>query len=159
MSKSAIELLKEDHKKVKGLLGELVETTTRAEKKRRQLLDKIEQELHIHTHIEEEIFYPAFKEAGNSEHAKVYFEALEEHRAVDELVLPDLKKTSPTSEKFSGRAKVLKELIEHHANEEEKDMFKKAAKAMTREVLAELGKKMTERKHELQRQMSESRAA
>lgn len=159
MSKSAIELLKEDHKKVKALLAELTETTPRAEKKRRQLLDKIEQELRIHTHIEEEIFYPAFKEAGNSEHAKVYFEALEEHRAVDELVLPDLKKTSPTSEKFSGRAKVLKELIEHHAEEEEKDMFKKATKAMTKEALADLGKKMTDRKHELQKEMSSSKAA
>lgn len=159
MSKNAIELLKEDHRKVKELLSELVQTTTRAEKKRRQLLDKIDQELHIHTHIEEEIFYPAFKAAGNAEFSKVYFEALEEHRSVNELVLPDLKKTTPTSEKFSGRAKVLKELIEHHADEEEKDMLKKAAKAMKKEELAELGKKMSERKQELQRQMSESRAA
>lgn len=159
MSKNAIELLKEDHKKVKGLLGDLVETTARAEKKRLQLLEKIEQELQIHTRIEEEIFYPAFKSAGNSEYAKMYFEALEEHRAVEEMVLPDLKKTSPTSEKFSGRAKVLKELVEHHAEEEEKEMFKKATKSMTKEVLAELGKKMSNRKQELQRQMSESQAA
>lgn len=159
MAKNAIDLLKEDHRKVKELLGELVQTTTRAEKKRRQLLDKIEQELHIHTHIEEEIFYPAFKEAGNSEHAKTYFEALEEHRAVDELVMPDLKKTEPTSEKFSGRAKVLKELIEHHADEEEKDMFKEARNSMSKEELTELGERMAERKQELQKQMSGSRAA
>jgi iron-sulfur cluster repair protein YtfE (RIC family) len=159
MSKNALELLKEDHRKVKDLLSDLVQTTTRAEKTRRQLLEKIEQELHIHTHIEEEIFYPAFKEAGNAEFSKTYFEALEEHRAVDELVLPDLRKTSPTSEKFSGRAKVLKELVEHHADEEEKDMFKKASKAMSKEELAELGKKLAARKQELQRQMSSSRAA
>lgn len=159
MTKSAIELLKEDHRKVKGLLSDLVQTTTRAEKKRRQLLDKIDQELHIHTHIEEEIFYPAFKESGNAEYAKTYFEALEEHRAVSEMVLPDLRKTSPTSEKFSGRAKVLKELVEHHVDEEEKDMFKKASKSLTKEELADLGKKMAERKQEIQRQMSESRAA
>ena len=159
MSKSAIELLKEDHRKVKDLLSDLVETTTRAEKKRRQLLDKIDQELHIHTHIEEEIFYPAFKEAGNAEYSTLYFEALEEHRAVSELVLPDLRKTSPTSEKFSGRAKVLKELVEHHADEEEADMFKKASKSMTKEQLADLGKKMSERKHELQQQMAATHAA
>jgi hypothetical protein len=159
MSKNAIELLKEDHKKVKGLLAELTETTTRAEKKRRQLLDKIEMEIQIHTRIEEEIFYPAFKEAGDSEHSKVYFEALEEHRAVEEMVLPDLKKTPPTSEKFSGRAKVLKELIEHHADEEEKDMFKKAAKSMSKEELGELGRQMSERKLALQREMSSTRAA
>lgn len=159
MAKSALELLKEDHRKVKDLLSELVQTTTRAEKKRRTLLEKIEQELHIHTHIEEEIFYPAFKESGNSEISKMYFEALEEHRAVDELVLPDLRKTSPTSEKFSGRAKVLKELVEHHVEEEEKEMFKKAQKTMSKEELTELGQRLAERKHELQRQMQQSRAA
>jgi iron-sulfur cluster repair protein YtfE (RIC family) len=159
MGKNAIEILKEDHRKVKELLSQLVETTTRAEKTRRQLLDKIEHELVIHTHIEEEIFYPAFKKAGNSEHAKVYFEALEEHRAVGELVLPDLRKTEPTSEKFSGRAKVLKELVLHHADEEEKDMFKKAAQSMSKEELTELGRTMSDRRHELQRQMAESRAA
>src|SRR5690606_41283040 len=120
MPKNAIQLLKEDHKKVKDLLSQLVDTTPRAEKTRRQLLEKIAQELEIHTHIEEEIFYPAFKNAGNGEHAKMYFEALAEHRAVDELVLPDLKNTEPGSEKFSGRAKVLKALVElHHARGEE----------------------------------------
>jgi hemerythrin-like domain-containing protein len=159
MAKNALELLKEDHRKVKELLNDLVNTTSRAEKKRQQLLDKIAQELEIHTHIEEEIFYPAFKEADGSEFTKMYFEALEEHRAVDELVLPDLLKTELTSEKFSGRAKVLKELIEHHAEEEEKEMFKKAQKAMSNEELVELGERMAERKQELQRQMQETRAA
>lgn len=157
--KNAIQLLKEDHRKVKDLLSQLVDTTTRAEKTRRQLLGKIEQELAIHTQLEEEIFYPAFKKAGNSEHAKLYFEALEEHRAAEDLVLPDLKKTEPGSEKFSGRAKVLKELVEHHADEEEKDMFKKASKAMSKEELDELGTRMSERKQELQKQMAGSRAA
>ncbi|HLT92717.1 MAG TPA: hemerythrin domain-containing protein [Woeseiaceae bacterium] len=159
MPKNALELLKEDHRKVKELLSELVQTTTRAEKKRQNLLNKIDQELHVHTHIEEEIFYPAFKEADGAEFSKMYFEALEEHRAVDELVLPDLRKTSPTSEKFSGRAKVLKELIEHHVEEEEKEMFKKAQKAMSKEQLNELGERMAERKLELQRQMQAGRAA
>lgn len=159
MTRNPVELLKEDHRKVKDLLSELVQTTTRAEKKRRQLLDKIDQEMHVHTHIEEEIFYPAFRESGNSEFSKMYFEALEEHRAVLELVMPDLRKTEPTSDKFSGRAKVLKELIEHHMDEEEKDMFRKAQKAMSREELDGLGQRMAERKQELQRQMRESRAA
>lgn len=159
MPKNAIQLLKEDHKKVKELLGQLVETTTRAEKTRRQLLEKIAQELEVHTHIEEEIFYPAFRNAGNGEHAKMYFEALEEHRAVDELVLPDLMKTEPNSEKFSGRAKVLKELVEHHADEEEKEMFKKANQAFSKEELMELGEQLAARKQELQKQMSGSRAA
>lgn len=152
MAQNAIELLKADHKRVKELLSQLVESTTRAEKKRRQLLDKIEQELKVHTHIEEAIFYPAFKKAGNAEHKTMYFEAIEEHRAVDDLVLPDLKKTDPMSEKFSGRAKVLKELIEHHADEEEQDMFKLARESMSREALQDLGERMEVHKQEILKQ-------
>lgn len=64
MSKNAIELLKDDHRKVKKMLTQLAETTTRATKSRLKLIEKIEQELIIHTTIEEEIFYPAFIAAG-----------------------------------------------------------------------------------------------
>jgi catalase len=60
MSKNAIELLKEDHKRVKELLKEFTDTTTSSGKTRKQLLEKIEHVLTIHTTLEEEIFYPAF---------------------------------------------------------------------------------------------------
>jgi hemerythrin-like domain-containing protein len=152
--KNALELLKEDHQKVKKLLNELTETTTRAVRTRPQLLADIEHELKVHTRIEEEIFYPAFKAAGGSDHKEMNFEALEEHRAVDDLVLPDLKNTDPTSEQFSGRAKVLKELVEHHADEEEEEMFKMAKKALSDEELRSLGERMSVRKQELQEEMS-----
>lgn len=147
---NAIELLKNDHKKVRALLSELESTTNRAAKKRVQLLATIAMELEVHTTIEEEIFYPAFKEAGDkSEDGKLYFEALEEHRAAGDLVLPDLQATSPTSDQFGGRAKVLKELIEHHAEEEEKEMFPRARKLLDAATLRELGAAMEERKLQL----------
>lgn len=145
----AIQLLKADHKLVKGLLAELEETSERAVKKRASLLYKIQVNLKAHTTIEEEIFYPAFKEAGKKEEAKLYFEALEEHRAAEDLVLPDLLGTDPASVEFSGRAKVLKELIEHHAGEEEKDMFVDAKKLMSKKELTELGAQMESRKAEV----------
>ena len=113
----AISLLTEDHRKVRKLLDDLSKTTNRAAKKRADLLAKIAAELEAHTAIEEEIFYPAFKEAGQkSDDDKMFFEAMEEHRAAGELVLPDLLKTDVGSEQFGGRAKVLKELVEHHAD-------------------------------------------
>ena len=109
---NAIELLKADHDKVRGLFEQLTNTTKRAEKTRAELVEKIRLELDVHTQIEEEIFYPAFKEAvGESEDEAMVFEALEEHRAAGELVLPDLLETDITSDRFSGRAKVLKELV------------------------------------------------
>lgn len=100
----AIQLLKADHKKVKELLAELAKTTTRAAKTRSELLAQIRVDLEVHTTIEEEIFYPAFRKAGTKDDAKMYFEALEEHRAAGDLVLPDLLDTDVGSEQFSGRA-------------------------------------------------------
>jgi hemerythrin superfamily protein len=146
----AIKLLKADHDEMRDLLGELEATTTRGIKKRQQLIGEIEMKLKAHTTIEEEIFYPAFREAGQkSDDDKMYFEALEEHRAAGDLVLPDLVSTDPSSEKFSGRAKVLKELVEHHADEEEKEMFPRAKKLLDRDALATLGEQLEARKAEL----------
>lgn len=146
----AITLLKNDHVEMRDLLGQLEDTTSRALKKRRELIAEIEAKLKAHTTIEEEIFYPAFKDAGEkSDDDKMYFEALEEHRAAGDLVLPDLVATDPGSEKFSGRAKVLKELVEHHADEEEKEMFPRAKKLLSKDELAELGERLEERKEQL----------
>lgn len=157
---NAIDLLKEDHQKVRDLLGKLTETTDRAGKTRTDLLEKIARELHAHMQIEEEIFYPAFREAGQAaghkEDEKMYFEAKEEHRAVEALVLPDLFKTEPNSSAFGGRAKVLKELVEHHVDEEEESMFPEARKVLDNQQLKELGERMALRKKEL---MAEPRSA
>lgn len=150
---NAIELLTQDHKNMRALLEELAGTTTRGVKKRKELLARIDTDLTVHNTIEEEIFYPAFKKAGDGkDDAKMYFEALEEHRAAGDLVLPDLLKTDVDSEKFSGRAKVLKELFEHHADEEEKEMFKRAKALLGKKALDELGEQLAQRKVELKKQ-------
>ena len=150
---NAIELLKQDHGTIKDLLGELADTTPRAIKKRTDLLARIKLALTTHTTIEEEIFYPALRKAGNhKDDDKMYFEALEEHRAAGDLVLPDLLKTEPSSEQFSGRAKVLKELTEHHVEEEETEMFPRAKKLLGKAALDELGEQLAQRKTELKKQ-------
>ncbi|MNW15735.1 hypothetical protein D3C71_2143310 [compost metagenome] len=74
---------------------------------------------------------------------------------MDALVIPDLLKTDPSSVPFSGRVKVLKELIEHHLEEEEKEMFPKATKLLGKVRLEELGLQMEERR----RQLKQSKAA
>jgi len=146
----AIQLLKKDHSTVRGLLDELVATTPRGLKKRTDLISRIARELKAHTTIEEEIFYPAFKAAGEKGNdSRMFFEAKEEHRAAGDLVLPDVLSTDPGSEKFSGRAKVLKEMIEHHAKEEETDMFPRAKQLLSKEELLALGDQMAVRKEQL----------
>jgi hemerythrin superfamily protein len=146
----AITLLKNDHDVVEELLTELAGSTSRAVKKRTGLLEQIRVELKAHTTIEEEIFYPAFKARGDqSDDDKMYFEALEEHRAAGELVLPDLLATPVGSDQFSGRAKVLKELVTHHADEEEQEMFPRARKLLDKAELSALGEQMAMRTAEL----------
>ena len=147
---NAIELLKADHDKVRKLLGQLTETSSGSVKTREKLLEQIEKELTVHTQLEEEIFYPAFKDTDGQKNKEMYFESKEEHRAVEALVLPDLKNTKPDSNEFSGRAKVLKELVEHHAKEEEQNMFPQAKKCFSEAELKELGEKIEQRKKELQ---------
>lgn len=147
--KDAIALLKEDHQKVRELLSELEETTERASAKRGELLATIEQELAIHTKIEEEIFYPAFRDAARKKDDKdLYYEAIEEHHVVD-LVLPEIKETDTDSEEFGAKAKVLKDLVEHHAEEEETEMFPRAQKLMDHEELIRLGGELAKAKESM----------
>lgn len=146
----AIGLLKADHKKVNGLLEELADTTPRGIKVRTELLAKIRKEIEVHMAIEEEIFYPALKAVGkNEDDATMYFEAIEEHRAARDLVLPDLLNSDVDSTSFGGRAKVLKELIKHHADEEEDEMFPRARELLDQSTLRDLGERMSARKAEL----------
>src|SRR5215475_9110624 len=140
--KDAITLLKVDHQKVRALLGELTESSERATTKREELLAEIERELKIHTTIEEQIFYPAFRDAAEKANDwKLYFEAVEEHHVVD-TVLSELKSTDLASETFAAKAKVLKDLVEHHAEEEETEMFPRARKLLGREGLVRLGEEL-----------------
>ena len=147
---NAITLLKKDHETVLGLFKELRATPKQSADQRTQLLERIAREIQVHSAIEEEIFYPAFKQvAGEGEKEVMYFEALEEHRAVSDLVLPDLLATDPGTDRFSGRAKVLKELVEHHVKEEESDMFPAAEQLLGADKLQTLGHAMSLRKQEL----------
>lgn len=156
---NAIDLLKADHEKVKAILTQLSESTDRAVKKRTDLLDKLEMEISIHTQLEEQILYPAFKAAGGKDEAEMYYEAKEEHRTVDSLVLPDLKATDPTTPEFAGRVKVVKELLEHHIEEEETDMFPKAKKLLGKSKLDQLGDQMLELRASLKKTLGASKLA
>lgn len=146
----ATQLLEEDHDKVRELLAQLEKTTPRAASKREQLFRKIAEEVEIHSTIEEEIFYPAYHEAARTqEEAKLFFEAAEEHALVKEM-LAKLEEGDPKSEIYAAQCKVLKDLIEHHAEEEEDEMFPKARKLLGKERLAQLGEELQARKDELQ---------
>ena len=145
----AIALLKTDHKKVRALLETLDQTDSAP--RRMKLLGQIAVEVKAHAQVEEEIFYPAFrKRAEESDQLEMFFEAKEEHGLVD-IMLPKAMKTDPAGEEFGARAKVLKDLIVHHAKEEEKEIFKAARELFDRDELKSLGEQMQRRKREILR--------
>ena len=132
---NALELLKQDHQKVKKLLISATETEDKNEQKR--LFKEIKSELDTHARLEETIFYPAVRE--HKELASMVFESLEEHRQVKTL-LRELSRVTAGSDKFKAKLKVLKDDVEHHAEEEEEGkMFPKLRKAFDSKKIEELG--------------------
>jgi hemerythrin superfamily protein len=143
---NAIAMLKSDHATVKRLLRELDETTERAVKERERLVREIEREIKLHSQLEEEVFYPAFKAAAEkTDSENLFYEATEEHHLVD-IELPTLKSANPKSHEFGAKAKVLKDLIEHHIREEEGQMFARARELFDDDQLRQLGELMQARK-------------
>jgi len=148
-AKDAVALLTSDHDKVKKLFREFEKCDASHQGLKHDLAQQICMDLTIHAQIEEEIFYPAFKESIRSQKDEhLYYEALEEHHVVD-LVMPEIKSTDSDSEEFAAKAKVLKDLIEHHAEEEEKQMFPKAKKLFGSAELRDLGEQLQQRKDEM----------
>lgn len=129
--------LRAEHDAMRELFDQINATTDRAEKKRAELLEKIEAVLIPHAKWEELVFYPAFTERASHDEQLITAHAIQEHRAVEQTVLPDLHAASPTTRQFAGSVKVLSEFIGDHAREEEREMFKAARKLFTAQELAE----------------------
>jgi hemerythrin superfamily protein len=142
----ATALLKKDHAAVKKLLTDFGRTTSRAVRKRQELMDKIAKELEIHTKIEEEIFYPAVKEVP--EGRGLVKEAESEHKEVDSLVA-EAQGMTMESDEVVQKVLEIRDAVVHHATEEETEMFP-VAEAGLGGRLAELGDEMAARKRELE---------
>ena len=143
----ALQLLKDDHDKVKRILSEGEDTTDRAEKARTELFARLKQELEVHERIEEEVFYPALK--AHPQAREIALEGYEEHHVVDQI-MGELEATPVTDETWAAKFTVAKENLEHHIEEEEGEMFAKARQAFSNEELEELGRRMLELKHAAQ---------
>lgn len=144
----AIALLTGDHNQVRGLFKRF-QAAEEADNKTtmQELAPKIFEALEVHTKIEEEIFYPAIKET--SEEVKdVVAEGFEEH-GVAKTLLEELKSGDVGSETWVAKFKVLIENVEHHADEEEKEMFPPLRSGLGSEKLVQLAEKMEARKAEL----------
>jgi len=136
----ATSLLESQHRKVEALFKKLEGGRSDPA----PLLEELANSLAAHMAIEQEIFYPRIKEVESD----LVNESYEEH-AVAELALKRLLATDPDEEAFQARVTTLKELIEHHVEEEEQELFPKVEKAMEESDLAQLGKAMKARFEEV----------
>jgi hemerythrin-like domain-containing protein len=133
-----IQLLKRQHREVEALFKKIEKA--RSAEPRRALLAELAANLKLHMAIEEEIFYPAVQQLPVKKAEDMTLEAYEEH-AVVKLVLAELPGVDPEDDRFDAKMTVLSELIEHHVDEEENEMFKTARRLGTAELNA-LGDRM-----------------
>lgn len=135
-------MLRADHKKVSALFADYEKT--RAPAKKKKLVASICTELTVHAQVEEEIFYPAVKQALKDK--ELVPEASVEHATLKALIA-QVEGVEPDGEMFDAKIKVMSEYVKHHVKEEQNEMFPKAR--ATRLDMVELGARMFQRKQEL----------
>jgi hemerythrin-like domain-containing protein len=153
-SKTAIDLLKEDHDKVKNAFKEFEKMDRSDTETCRQVVRTVCEDLRVHTMLEEEIFYPAVREAIEDE--DLMNEAAVEHETAKTLI-EQLENMEPDDPNYFATFTVLGEYVMHHVKEEESEMFPQARKAKELDLEA-LGEQMRARKGELQAQAEKAEA-
>ena len=130
----ALDLLKQDHAKVKELFEEIEDAADMSGRK--AIFEQIKNELETHSHIEESVFYPAMEKYQDLK--DMVREALEEHQEVKTL-LNEMESLSD-EEEFEAQFDELKDNVEHHAEEEEEGkMFPKVRELVSANELEKLG--------------------
>lgn len=143
--KSALDVLKADHASVKKLFKQFAALKKRDDDDGKQeIVQRACKGLRIHAQIEEEIFYPALREAADANDP--LDEADVEHAHIKELVA-GLQDATPGDDHYDAKVKVLSEYVAHHVEEEESTLFSKARKADF--DLVALGEQLLARKLEL----------
>lgn len=108
-------------------------------KRKLDVFNRIKSELELHTHVEETIFYPALEKPEETH--DLTLEAYEEHNVVKTL-LAELSGAKSANDEWQAKAKVLRENVEHHVDEEENELFDKADEVLSAEEIEALGARM-----------------
>lgn len=144
MSTDGIVILKDDHKVMRQLFREFKGAGEKAFSKKEKLVQKIIEELTVHTFLENEFMYPEVRTLLPELEDHI-LESYEEHHIVDVLCLA-LYTMKPDAERFDAKMTVLMESVTDHMKEEEEDWFPKVRKGLTRAAIQDLGARMLEAK-------------
>jgi hemerythrin superfamily protein len=135
-SMDALDLIKQDHKRLRKLLEETLDAEGA---QREERLDHLRTELVAHERMEEEVLYPRLRDEKKAH--ETVLEGYEEHHVAD-VLLDELLDVPPETDLWKAKVKVLKENVEHHMDEEEDELFKGARAVLDREELNRLGERM-----------------
>src|SRR5438094_390220 len=141
----ALQILREDHRKVKDIFRQFEDTEDQQTKK--QLVDQALTELTVHAKLEEEIFYPAVRREGGI--GELIDEAEEEHH-VAEMLIDELRGMRPTDERYDAKFNVLSDSVKMHIDEADANTLPKAAE-LGPEALRRIGQQMEQRRPALMR--------
>ena len=145
----AVALLEADHKEARALFKEYDKTESPA--KKAKLSETLCLALKVHAQIEEEIFYPASRDALKADQEAMVDEAVVEHASAKALIA-EIEQMEVGEDLYDAKVKVLGELIDHHAGEEEKEYFPACRK--TDMDMRALGARMAARKAELMKKLA-----
>jgi hemerythrin superfamily protein len=150
----AIDLLKRDHREVESLFAEFAKAAD--DSQRIELAQRICSELSIHARVEEELFYPAARDALGHDEASLVYEANVEHAGLKQLI-GEIDGSSVDNEMFAARMQVLKEYVQHHVREEEMRLMPSLRRTVIN--LDALGDSIAQRKQDLLEQAQSARTA
>ncbi|WP_026285434.1 hemerythrin domain-containing protein [Thiomonas sp. FB-6] len=143
MQTETFALLVKDHEMVKGIIEDLLETSPSAKKTRLELLKTLKKELLDHENLEERVVYPPLESRKATR--DLTLEAYQEHHVVDQL-LEELESLDFKDEAWKAKLTVLQENLLHHVQEEEKELFPKAEKALSKDQLKTMEQQIAQAK-------------
>lgn len=146
--------LADDHKKIKALMSEIEAASERVSRSRSDVareqvlksLQRLKQDLLAHVKAEEDVFYESLIDDGQTREAAL--DAIEIHKMSLDAIL-ELEEAEPSDEKWLAKFRALRERLENHIEEEEKNLFRLAKKIVSRDEAEEMAEIFRERRAEV----------
>jgi hemerythrin-like domain-containing protein len=148
MTHQFIQALQKDHQEVQAILGKIQNTSEGAVKTKEDLFTQLKHELIPHMRGEEKHFYPLLMKKKEAQ--ELGMEAVEEHH-VAEIVLKELDSLSKDAKNWKAKAKVFSEIVMHHIEEEEDEVFKSASQLLDEKELDQVMSSFSKEKEDIKK--------
>ena len=139
--------LKEDHEEVSGLIEQIIKTEDN--KERGEIFKEMMSKLLAHSHAEQSVLYKKMEKSEDEKSRSFAFEGDNEHQLVEQQLQQMARARNKASEQWTAQATVLKELVRHHVQEEERTGFSCARSEFDAEALNKMGDQFRKQKEKL----------